>query len=128
MEFKDRKQELNDLKDIKLIEKAQHVRWHQEERENEDLIFAKSFYKRVNSYKGLSVNCYDLKDMEELMVKTDDWNNSSKNKKNLRQGVFKLVLFWNAIDLRENLDGLLYDFFKILIGNIRDILEKIAFP
>lgn len=72
MEFKDRKQELNDLKDIKLIEKAQHVRWHQEERENEDLIFAKSFYKRVNSYKGLSVNCYDLKDMEELMVKTDD--------------------------------------------------------
>ncbi|MCD6464109.1 ATP-binding protein [Candidatus Woesearchaeota archaeon] len=49
-----------------LAEKAQFVQWFNNEREESFAVFAKSFKKRVKSFEGKPVYCFDLKDLEKL--------------------------------------------------------------
>ncbi|MCD6464330.1 ATP-binding protein [Candidatus Woesearchaeota archaeon] len=49
-----------------LVEKSQFVQWFNNEREESFAVFAKSFKKRVNSFEGKPVHCFDLKDLERV--------------------------------------------------------------
>ncbi len=48
----------------KLAEKSRYVQWHNKKRKESFAIFAKSFSKKIKSYEGKRVYCYDLKDLE----------------------------------------------------------------
>jgi len=50
-----------------LIEKAGHVEWNKEERKEEYALYAKTFKKKISSYKGKKVYCYGLKDIEKTL-------------------------------------------------------------
>jgi len=52
-----------------LFEKAKHVHWHNNERNEVYAVFAKSFRKRITAFKGRKVCCYDLKDLMRLLKK-----------------------------------------------------------
>ncbi len=49
-----------------LVEKSQFVQWHNAERKERFAVFAKSFKKRLKSFEGKPVYCFDLKDLEKL--------------------------------------------------------------
>ena len=58
---------VNALKICKeLANKASYVDWHNE-RKGYFAIFAKSFSKKIDEYKGRKVFCYDLRDLENLI-------------------------------------------------------------
>jgi len=50
----------------KLIEKAKDVRWYNEKREEFFCIFAKSFKRKIEEFKGRKVYCFDLEDLTEI--------------------------------------------------------------
>ena len=52
-----------------LEEKVRYVDWHNKERKESFAVFAKSFSKRIRSYEGKRVYCYDLKDLEKILRK-----------------------------------------------------------
>ncbi len=52
-----------------LAEKANYVQWHNESRKEIFAIFAKSFSKKINEFEGKKVYCFDLKDLEKLLIK-----------------------------------------------------------
>jgi len=52
-----------------LIEKSKFVPWNNEERKEYFAVFAKSFKKKISSFDGKKVYCFDLKDIEKLMKK-----------------------------------------------------------
>ena len=49
-----------------LAEKAKFVQWFNNERKESFAVFAKSFKKRLNSFEGKPVYCFDLKDLEKV--------------------------------------------------------------
>ncbi|MCD6464331.1 ATP-binding protein [Candidatus Woesearchaeota archaeon] len=49
-----------------LVEKAGFVQWHNAERRESFAVFAKSFKKRLKSFEGRPVYCFDLKDLERI--------------------------------------------------------------
>jgi len=49
-----------------LAEKSKYVDWCNEERKEYFAIFAKSFSKKIDEYKGRKVFCYDLRDLERI--------------------------------------------------------------
>ncbi|MCD6464112.1 ATP-binding protein [Candidatus Woesearchaeota archaeon] len=49
-----------------LAEKSQFVQWFNNERKESFAVFAKSFKKRLKSFEGKPVYCFDLKDLEKL--------------------------------------------------------------
>ncbi|MCD6464111.1 ATP-binding protein [Candidatus Woesearchaeota archaeon] len=49
-----------------LAEKAGFVQWQNVERKESFAVFAKSFKKRVKSFEGKPVYCFDLKDLERI--------------------------------------------------------------
>ena len=53
-----------------LLEKLSHVDWHKNERRESLAIFAKSFSKRIESFEGRKVYCFDLRDMERVVKKS----------------------------------------------------------
>ncbi len=53
---------------INLIEKSKYVKWSIEKRKEHYAIFAKSFSRKINEYKGYKVYCIDLKDLEKLCL------------------------------------------------------------
>jgi len=48
-----------------IAKKAGYVSWHKEERKESFAVFAKSFSKRIESWEGKKVYCFDLKDLEK---------------------------------------------------------------
>ena len=50
-----------------LVEKLSYVDWHNKKRKESLAIFARSFSKRISSYEGRRVYCYDLKDLEKVL-------------------------------------------------------------
>ena len=50
-----------------LVEKAGFVDWYNKKRRESFVIFAKSFSKRINSFDGRKVYCYDIKDLEKIL-------------------------------------------------------------
>ena len=50
-----------------LVEKLSYVDWNAEKRKESLAIFAKSFSKRISSYEGRKVYCYDLRDLERAV-------------------------------------------------------------
>ncbi len=50
-----------------LAEKAQYVRWHNNERNESFAIFAKNFNKKIDEFDGKKVYCFDLKDLERFI-------------------------------------------------------------
>ena len=50
-----------------LVEKAEYVKWHNEERKEEFAVFAKSFKRKIESFEGKKVYCFDLKDLEKMV-------------------------------------------------------------
>jgi len=60
------KEKVNSLKILnKLEEKTKFVDWHNKEREELFVVFAKSFSKKVSEFNGKKVYCFDLKDIEK---------------------------------------------------------------
>ncbi len=51
-----------------LHEKTKHVKWHNSERKEILIIFAKKFAKRINEFEGKEVKCYDLTDIEKILA------------------------------------------------------------
>jgi AAA+ ATPase superfamily predicted ATPase len=51
----------------KMEVRAEYVTWKKRERQETYLVFAKSFYKRINEWNGKTVYCFDLKEIEELL-------------------------------------------------------------
>jgi len=51
-----------------LAEKTEYVQWHNENRKESFAIFAKGFSKRVDEFKGRKVRCFDLRDLENLLI------------------------------------------------------------
>ncbi|MCD6464116.1 ATP-binding protein [Candidatus Woesearchaeota archaeon] len=49
-----------------LVEKSQFVQWFNNERKESFAVFAKSFKKRLKSFEGRPVYCFDLKDLERV--------------------------------------------------------------
>jgi len=52
-----------------LIEKSKFVPWNNEERKEYFAVFAKSFKKKISSFEGKKVYCFDLKDIGKLLRK-----------------------------------------------------------
>ncbi|MFO8017068.1 MAG: ATP-binding protein [Promethearchaeia archaeon] len=52
-----------------LIKKTEHVDWYSKERQENFMIFARSFYQTLTEYKGKNVKCYDLDDIERITKK-----------------------------------------------------------
>ncbi len=52
-----------------LNEKLSYVDWHKKKRKESFAIFAKSFSKKIKSYEGKPVYCFDLKDLQRLLRK-----------------------------------------------------------
>ncbi len=50
-----------------LIEKLNHIDWHKDKRKESLAIFAKSFSKKIKSYDGRKVYCFDLKGLERIV-------------------------------------------------------------
>lgn len=50
-----------------LAENSNHVQWHNNKRKECFAIFAKSFSKKINNFKGKKVYCFDLKDLERAL-------------------------------------------------------------
>ena len=50
-----------------IVEKLSYVDWHNKKRKESLAIFAKSFSKRITSYEGRKVYCYDLRDLERAV-------------------------------------------------------------
>ena len=50
-----------------IVEKLSYVDWHNKKRKESLAIFAKSFSKRITSYEGRKVYCYDLRDLEKVL-------------------------------------------------------------
>ena len=50
-----------------LYEKAGYVEWNKEDRKEEYALYAKTFTRKISSYKGKKTNCYDLKDIEKAL-------------------------------------------------------------
>ncbi|MDI3544315.1 MAG: uncharacterized protein PWQ28_596 [Candidatus Woesearchaeota archaeon] len=48
-----------------LAGKARSVEWHNKERKESYAVFAKSFSKKIKSFEGKRVYCFDLKDLEK---------------------------------------------------------------
>ncbi len=51
-----------------LEEKSKYVQWYKEERKEYYAIFAKSFKEKIDEYKGKKVYCFDLKDLERIIM------------------------------------------------------------
>ncbi len=51
-----------------LKDKAQYVDWENEKRKESYAVFAKSFKKKINEFEGKKVYCFDLKDIEKIMI------------------------------------------------------------
>jgi len=61
------REKINAEKIIKdLIKKSRLVNWHKNKRKEYFVVFAKSFGKRIDSFEGKKVYCFDLKDLEKL--------------------------------------------------------------
>jgi AAA+ ATPase superfamily predicted ATPase len=52
-----------------LAEKASHVQWHKEDREETYAVFARSFSSRIKRYEGKRVSCFDLDDIRKVILK-----------------------------------------------------------
>jgi len=52
-----------------LVEKSKHVNWHNKERKESFAVFAKSFSNKINEFEGKKVFCFDLKDLEKMLLK-----------------------------------------------------------
>ncbi len=49
-----------------LVEKAEHVQWHNDKRKEYLTVFAKNFSKRIDEFEGRPVFCFDLSDIGKL--------------------------------------------------------------
>ena len=65
--WKDKVNALEIVNELK--EKSRYVDWYKEERKESFAVFAKSFSKRSKEFEGKKVFCFDLKDMEESLIK-----------------------------------------------------------
>ncbi len=52
-----------------LAEKAQYVKWHNNKRRESFAIFAKSFSRKIEEFEGKRVYCFDLKDLEKILIR-----------------------------------------------------------
>ncbi len=60
---------VNPLKICKeLEEKSSFVQWHEQERKEFFAIFAKSFSKKIEEFKGKRVYCFDLSDLKRYLI------------------------------------------------------------
>ncbi len=50
-----------------IVEKLEHVDWHNNQRKETLAIFAKSFRKKIKIFEGRKVYCYDLKDIGRMV-------------------------------------------------------------
>lgn len=55
-----------------LVEKLNYVDWHKGKRKEDLAIFAKSFSKRIKSFNGRKVYCFDLRDLEKVIKANSD--------------------------------------------------------
>ncbi|MEK6942398.1 MAG: ATP-binding protein [archaeon] len=54
---------------LQLAEKARHVEWHNNERQEQYAIFAKTFSKKITQLEGKKVHCISLKEIEKALQK-----------------------------------------------------------
>ena len=63
------KDKVNALKIAKeLADKTEYVQWHNERRKEKFAIFAKSFSRKIEEYEGRKVYCFDLRDLERVLL------------------------------------------------------------
>ena len=65
------------VKDIE--SKSDNIIWKNEKREEEYIIFAKSFNKKISHYGGKKVHCFDLQDINKILRKQCE-DEKTKNK------------------------------------------------
>ncbi len=50
-----------------LVEKAEHVQWHNDKRKEYFAVFARSFSKRIGEFEDRKVFCFDLRNLEKIL-------------------------------------------------------------
>jgi len=55
----------------KLAEKASYVKWKYHERKESYAVFARSFYNRIDEWNGKRVDCFDIKEIENIFRQPD---------------------------------------------------------